>query len=92
MVGAIRQWAKSDGRVQGIIVEVEAEDNEENRSRIRFWERCGFTLTDYVHRYVWVPETYRAMYAKLDSDSSMPEDGKRLFGHITSYHNRAFRK
>ncbi|MBB6637273.1 GNAT family N-acetyltransferase [Cohnella thailandensis] len=78
--------------LDGLLIEVEAEETEENRARIRFWQACGFESTDYVHKYIWVPEPYRAMTLSLDPDRPLPEDGKRLFKWITGFHERAFRK
>lgn len=86
----LKEWASNTAQLDGIIVEVEAEDTETNRSRIRFWEKSGFVLTDYVHSYIWVPEKYRAMYLKLHSDSPLPEDGQQLFSFITSFHKKAY--
>lgn len=50
---------------RGLVIEVEAERNEANDGRKKFWTSVGFRLTDYVHRYRWVPETYQAMYREL---------------------------
>jgi GNAT superfamily N-acetyltransferase len=87
----IARWAADEQRLDGIIIEVEAEPAEQNLQRIRFWERCGFTLTDYVHTYIWVPEPYRAMYRKLSPDAKLPADGKALFRAITDFHQKAYR-
>jgi GNAT superfamily N-acetyltransferase len=76
---------------RGIVIEVEAERSKENEERIRFWEKAGFHLTDYVHSYIWVPEKYRAMFLSLDGDSTLADDGKRLFETITEYHEKAYR-
>ncbi|MFC4597713.1 GNAT family N-acetyltransferase [Cohnella hongkongensis] len=91
-IGQLRNWAlaaKPDCR--GIVIEVEAEETEENAGRIRFWTNAGFRLTDYVHAYVWVPETYRAMALSFDPASPLPDDGRELFKAITRYHERAYR-
>lgn len=88
----IKQWAQTDEGCKGIIVEVEAEETEENARRIRFWERNGFHLTAYVHQYIWVPEPYRAMYMNFDGQDRLPEDGKALFRCITRFHEQAYRR
>ncbi|QMV39870.1 GNAT family N-acetyltransferase [Cohnella cholangitidis] len=76
---------------RGIVIEVEAEETKENADRIRFWEKVGFVLTEYIHSYIWVPETYRAMYLSFNSDTVGVEDGKWLFKAITAYHEQAYR-
>ncbi|UUZ95010.1 GNAT family N-acetyltransferase [Paenibacillus sp. P25] len=85
----IKEWAESEGGCRGIVIEVEAEPTPENHARIRFWERCGFTLTDYVHEYIWVPEPYRAMVLNLHTDNPLPADGKTLFRYITDFHKKS---
>ena len=95
LVEELKSWAKSaqEHRLSGMIVEVESEDTPENRQRILFWEKSGFTITEYVHTYIWVPEPYQAMYMKLDEEGpAFLTDGQSLFKHITSFHNKAFRK
>jgi len=87
----IQEWAKTTADCRGIVIEVESEPTKENTERIHFWEKAGFRLTDYVHSYIWVPETYRAMYMSLDADSPMRDDGKMLFKYITGYHEKAYR-
>lgn len=92
MIEELKQWAEP-AKLSGMIIEVESEDTPENRQRILFWEKCGFTITDYVHTYIWVPEPYRAMYMRLSAgEQTIPEDGESLFGYITSFHTQAFRK
>ncbi|MDR6549931.1 GNAT family N-acetyltransferase [Paenibacillus qinlingensis] len=88
-MGDIRKWADTAG-CHGIVIEVEAEPSKENAERIRFWEKAGFRLTDYVHTYIWVPETYRAMYLSL-GELEQQDDGKQLFSYITEYHEQAYR-
>ncbi|RKN85561.1 GNAT family N-acetyltransferase [Paenibacillus ginsengarvi] len=88
----IAGWAKRVHSCRGIIVEVEAEQTPDNLRRIRFWERCGFRLTAYVHRYIWVPEPYRAMYVSFDPENPLPDDGEALFRCITRFHEKAYRK
>lgn len=75
-----------------MIVEVEAAPSEANTRRVCFWEQCGFRTTDYVHRYIWVPEPYRAMYRSFDADDPLPDDGEALFRCITRFHRKAYRK
>lgn len=85
----IRNWAANEANCQAIVIEVEAEISMENADRIRFWEKAGFHLTDYVHTYIWVPETYRAMYISLGAIEAY--DGRQLFDMITEYHEKAYR-
>lgn len=88
----IRRYAKEEAGCRAIVIEVEAEPSEENERRIRFWEKAGFTLTDYVKSYIWVPETYRAMFLSLDKDiQPVPDDGKEWFKSILKYHEQAYR-
>ncbi|WP_227872397.1 GNAT family N-acetyltransferase [Paenibacillus albus] len=91
-VEAISEWAASSERCKAIIIEVEAEKTEENAERIRFWQKTGFHLTSYVHPYIWVPETYHAMFLPLDTAYKPDEeDGRPLFKFITKYHEKAYR-
>lgn len=85
----IRIWAEIEAGCEGIVIEVEAEPTAENAERIRFWEKAGFLLTEYVHTYIWVPETYRAMY--LSFGEFQPHEGRQLFEYITEYHEKAYR-
>ncbi|MWC26981.1 GNAT family N-acetyltransferase [Paenibacillus sp. MMS18-CY102] len=87
----IKQWGYETVGCQGIIVEVESELTEENRQRKLFWQSNGFHLSEYVHRYIWVPETYQAMYMNFDTNNPLPEDGKLLFRSITRFHEKAYR-
>ena len=89
---SIRQHAARAERCTGIIVEVEAEETDENLGRIRFWESSGFKLTEYVHHYRWVPEPYRAMALSFNPESPLPIDGQELFRSITQFHEKAYRK
>lgn len=91
MLDHIKSWARTITNCKGIIVEVEAEQTEENRLRVLFWERNGFLLTEYVHAYIWVPEPYQAMYFNLGENDSLPDDGKQLFRSITKFHEKAYR-
>jgi N-acetylglutamate synthase-like GNAT family acetyltransferase len=87
----IKAWAEITARCKGIIIEVESETTRENSQRIRFWEQCGFQLTDDCHHYIWVPEQYRAMFMSFHKDSPLPNDGKTLFNYITQFHKEAYR-
>jgi GNAT superfamily N-acetyltransferase len=84
-------WARENHQAVGAIVEIEADPTEENERRKRFWSSCGFIPTDYVHKYIWVPEPYRAMYLNLSPDARLPEDGETLFQYITEFHRKAYR-
>ncbi len=90
----IADWARVEMRLSGMLLEAEAEPGADNERRIRFWERCGFVLTDYVHRYKWVPETYRAMYMPFGDGMSLraqaQDGGRSLFRHIEAFHKQAF--
>ncbi|MFB9328509.1 GNAT family N-acetyltransferase [Paenibacillus aurantiacus] len=89
-VRALLNWG-SEQRLQAVIIEVESDPSPVNLARIRFWEKCGFSITDYVHHYIWVPEPYRAMYAKLDPHAELPfTDGQKLFRYITNFHRKAY--
>ncbi|RAP75856.1 GNAT family N-acetyltransferase [Paenibacillus montanisoli] len=90
-VETIRTWAETSEACRAIIIEVEAEPTAENAERIRFWEKAGFLQTDYVHRYIWVPETYRAMYLPIVPAFKPNDTGKSLFKIITKYHEKAYR-
>ncbi|WP_248925172.1 GNAT family N-acetyltransferase [Paenibacillus hamazuiensis] len=89
--GRIREWAAAEQRLSGIVIEIESENSETNRDRFRFWTRCGFAATDYIHRYIWVPETYLAMYLPLTPGARLPHDGEALFKSITAFHQKAYR-
>lgn len=88
----LRRWAETRN-CRGIVIEAEAELTKENAGRITFWEKAGYTLTDYVHTYIWVPETYRALYVSLDADNPIkPDDnGESIFQSILRYHEKAYR-
>jgi GNAT superfamily N-acetyltransferase len=90
LLNYIKDWAIENGRFESIIIEVESKNSQENWKRIHFWEKCGFTLTDYVHHYIWVPEPYQAMYIKLQSSSILPEDGEQLFKYISHFHKLSY--
>ncbi|OLO27500.1 hypothetical protein BTA37_24900 [Priestia megaterium] len=88
-VDYLRQKAAAEG-YQKLIIEVESKETLDNRRRIGFWQSCGFLLTEYVHHYVWVPETYRAMYLPLIADSRKTT-GEELFMYINTFHRLSFR-
>lgn len=90
MILYIKDWAIKQKNLESIIIEVEADQNSENKKRIQFWEKSGFTLTDYIHHYIWVPEPYQAMYLKLLPDSKVPENGEDLFNFIGHFHKASF--
>lgn len=92
LLNHIKQWARSVTDCIGIIVEVESAQTEENRRRIHFWESNGFQLTSYVHRYIWVPEPYRAMFLNVGKSGRLPGDGEELFRIIAGFHQRAFQR
>ncbi|MCU9614871.1 GNAT family N-acetyltransferase [Caldibacillus lycopersici] len=77
-------------RFNKIIIEIESDVTPENNSRVRFWQACGFLLTTYVHHYIWVPETYQAMYFPLVLDEKM-QTGEELFIFINRFHGLSFR-
>ncbi|WP_409346304.1 GNAT family N-acetyltransferase [Paenibacillus sp. MBLB4367] len=87
----IEAWAETTEGCRGVVIEVEAEPTSENKGRIRFWERCGYRLTEYVHHYIWVPEPYSAMYKNFDRNRPLPDEGELLFRYITKFHNKAYR-
>ncbi|MFD2333337.1 GNAT family N-acetyltransferase [Cohnella sp. GCM10020058] len=89
-VSMIAEWAREQA-LDGLLIEAEADDTAENKARIRFWEKCGFARTDYVHQYIWVPEPYRAMVRYFEPDRFTAPDGQALFRHISEFHRRSFR-
>lgn len=91
-VGDILLWAREKKKFKGVILEAEADQGPENLARIRFWERCGFVLTEYVHQYIWVPEPYQAMYLSFDPKFGVHDDGESLFDYIGEFHKKAFRR
>ncbi|WP_160723377.1 GNAT family N-acetyltransferase [Bacillus sp. USDA818B3_A] len=92
MLKWIEEWAMASEIYKQLIIEVEADETAENRTRISFWERCGFTLTDYIHQYIWVPEPYRAMHKKLQSETECTTDGRVLFHYIGHFHKQSFQR
>ncbi|WP_336773120.1 GNAT family N-acetyltransferase [Paenibacillus sp. MMO-58] len=94
LIEAITEWAQKVKQLDGLLIEVESEHTPTNERRIRFWERNGFTITDYEHPYIWVPEPYRAMYKQLSQENAWLGDGsgKKLFRYITAFHEKAYSK
>ncbi|WP_251550692.1 GNAT family N-acetyltransferase [Neobacillus muris] len=92
LVAYIKRWATEKGLFDSIIIEIEADHSDENSKRRHFWEECHFTLTDYVHHYIWVPEPYQAMYLPLVPASNVPVEGKALFRYIGKFHKESFRE
>ncbi|QAY65855.1 GNAT family N-acetyltransferase [Paenibacillus protaetiae] len=88
----MRRWAEHVKKCRGIVIEAEADDSADNANRMRFWVKAGFKPTDYVHAYIWVPETYRALALSLDASNPLPEDGEQLFKPILRYHEKAYRR
>jgi GNAT superfamily N-acetyltransferase len=91
-INYIKKWADTTAACLGIVVEVEAEPTPENIRRIRFWEKCGFQLTEYIHHYIWVPEPYHAMYLNFNQENYLTADGEKLFHYITQFHKKAYNK
>ncbi|WP_017812226.1 GNAT family N-acetyltransferase [Paenibacillus shenyangensis] len=88
----LRDWAVEQHHIHAVIIEAEAEDTAENWERIVFWEKCGFISTDYVHHYIWIPETYRALVLPIMPGLEINDDGQSLFKQITTFHEKSFRK
>jgi GNAT superfamily N-acetyltransferase len=90
MMKYIQSWAITEGHMKNLLIEVESADTPETLARNHFWEKCGFTLTEYIHHYVWVPESYRAMYLKMGPNSNLPENGEELFRFIEKFHKASY--
>ncbi|MFS0837484.1 GNAT family N-acetyltransferase [Paenibacillus sp. 1P03SA] len=88
----LKNWTREERGLSGMLIEAEAGDGPGHRSRRRFWEACGFHLTDYVHEYSWVPESYQAMYVNLSPEGKLPADGRLLFECITDFHKRSYQR
>jgi GNAT superfamily N-acetyltransferase len=88
----IKTWYRSKRNIDSIIIEVESEQTPENQRRIRFWEKADFHLTEFVHQYKWVPETYQAMYCKLVPNAKVPIKGEALFQYIIQFHKECYRE
>jgi GNAT superfamily N-acetyltransferase len=87
LVNYIIKWSGTEK----IFIEVECEETVENLTRIRFWENCGFVLTEYVHQYVWVPEPYKGMYLLLKGEDFTVK-GEDIFKEIVEFHRLSFRR
>lgn len=88
----IKDLAQSKLDCDSMILEIEVTDDPVHQLRIKFWEKCGFHLTDYIHDYKVVPEPYQAMYQKLTPDSKITADGKELFKHLGNFHRKCFQE
>jgi GNAT superfamily N-acetyltransferase len=86
----IKKWAITDGDVDSLLIEVESDATPANLARIHFWIKSGFTLTSYIHHYIWVPEPYRAMYLKVQPGLTLPESGEELFKYISRFHKESY--
>ncbi|MBB6443965.1 GNAT family N-acetyltransferase [Bacillus benzoevorans] len=91
MVDYLKRWAKDNHHFDSIVIEVEAEETEENTERVEFWKQCGFQDTSYVHHYKVVPEPYQAMYLKLVPEAFIPEKAETIFQHFSQFHQKCFR-
>ncbi|MGF7031177.1 GNAT superfamily N-acetyltransferase [Paenibacillus mucilaginosus] len=89
---ALKAWGQAQG-LEGIVIEIECEENAVNRRRASFWEKNGFQLVrDYVHQYIWVPEPFQAMVYAFDSSAKLLQrDGESLFRQMGGFHARAYR-
>ncbi len=85
----LKKWAIR-AQFDSLLIEVESEAKPENLARMRFWEKSGFTKTDYIHHYTWVPEPYQAMYLKLQSNANLPTEGIDLFHYIEKFHKESY--
>ncbi|MHC0035442.1 GNAT family N-acetyltransferase [Pseudoneobacillus sp. C159] len=90
LLGKIKNWAKLEHNLQAIIIEVESDLTSENLKRIDYWQQNNFHLTEYIHKYIWVPEPYLAMYCLLDPNAKLATNGETLFRYITQFHKESF--
>ncbi|WML44445.1 GNAT family N-acetyltransferase [Neobacillus sp. PS3-40] len=86
----IKEWSRENEKFDSMIIEVESENDPENHNRILFWKNCGFTLTNYIHHYIWVPEPYQAMFVKLLPNALLPSSGEELFNYISNFHKASY--
>lgn len=86
----IKDWAVNKGNFDSMVIEVESEKLPENLARVHFWEKCGFSLTEYIHQYIWVPEPYQAMFLKLHPNAALPVKGEALFKNIGEFHKASY--
>ncbi|WP_458413541.1 GNAT family N-acetyltransferase [Schinkia sp. CFF1] len=89
-VNYLKNWAQTEMGCDSMILEIEVSDDPFHHQRLRFWEKCGFKTTDYVHDYKVVPEPYQAMYQKLTPNSKISSDGRELFKHLSNFHRKCF--
>lgn len=89
-VDYIKELAFTEFECDSMILEIEVTENPAYQERIKFWEKCGFHITNYIHDYKVVPEPYQAMYQKLTPDSEITVDGKELFNHLGNFHRKCF--
>lgn len=92
MMEYIREWSMNKINVKSLVIEVESANTPETLARNQFWEKCGFTMTEYIHDYIWVPESYRAMYLKMVPDTNVPEQGEKLFKYIEKFHKTSYQR
>ena len=90
MLEYLEGWAIESGQFDCMVIEVEAEQTEENLARIQFWKKCGFTLTSYIHHYKVVPEPYQALYRKLCPEAAIPDKEETFFRYIGKFHRKSF--
>jgi ribosomal protein S18 acetylase RimI-like enzyme len=90
MMKYIKEWSITNGQIESLVIEVESEETPQTRARNLFWEKGGFTLTKYIHHYIWVPESYRAMFLKMVPDTNLPEKGEELFKFIEKFHKSSY--
>lgn len=87
----LKEWTITEMECDSMLLEIEATDNPVHQQRIKFWEKCGFQLTDYIHDYKVVPEPYQAMYQKLTPDAKISTEVKELFKHLANFHQKCFK-
>jgi len=90
MMQYIQEWALTKGNVKSMVIEVESEETPETLARNQFWKKCGFIMTEYIHHYIWVLESYRAMYLILVPDTNIPKHGEELFKYIERFHKASY--
>ncbi|OCA90580.1 hypothetical protein A8F94_01475 [Bacillus sp. FJAT-27225] len=88
LIQSIIQAAEEDGNVDGIVLEVVADDE----GTISFWEKNGFSRTSYIHQYKWVPEPYIALYRELKQGVFSSASPQILFEFIAKFHADSFKK
>ncbi|MGN7457527.1 GNAT family N-acetyltransferase [Paenibacillus pasadenensis] len=95
LLDELELWALERTSASALVIETEAGAGKKNEGRRVFWEQAGFIAPDgYVHRYIWVPEPYAAMYRPLPGREGgllPPPSGRQLFHWIEGFHARAYR-